>query len=239
MDFMGLHESQGPEVIKPLTRIRSGGLKITSSGVNSDQGDSIYGAIEITDNAEDYGQLKEAGLWTELVSTQLMINQRRIYHFLEDVVNDIMAEQNEARFKVDQEHVETHWQPQVPDADSMDDEEFRERRDEYIGVYRSIMPYKAMVAPMWDYATQIISRRIEIYEDRLRNLKAHPGPFMRYIDDIRQHSHHEVSYSGDRIHPFVSYANLQNLSYARLETSGPRLPRINPHLAGQPGRQSE
>ncbi|KAG8170059.1 hypothetical protein KVR01_000804 [Diaporthe batatas] len=139
-----------------------------------------------------------------------MFNQRRIYHFLEDVVNDIMAEKNEARFKVDQEHVQTQWQPKLPDPDSMGEEEYRQKHDKYLSVCRSIVPYKAMAAPMWDYATQIISRRIEIYEDRLQGLKAHPGNFLHYLFDMREHSHHVVPYSGDRIHPYANLDDNQN-----------------------------
>ncbi|POS71657.1 hypothetical protein DHEL01_v209949 [Diaporthe helianthi] len=129
------------------------------------------------------------------------------------MVNDIMAERTESSFKVDQEHMATQWEPQLPNPDSMSDEDFQQRRDEYLRVCRSIGPYKSATSPQgWEYATQIILRRIEIFEDRLRGLKAHPGSFMQYLDDMRQHSHHEVQYSTDHIHPYANLADNQSNS---------------------------
>lgn len=61
---------------------------------------------------------------------------RRIYHFLEDIGKDIVAEKNEARFRpgVDQEHSATQSQPQGSNADSVNDEKCGQRCDEYLSV---------------------------------------------------------------------------------------------------------
>jgi hypothetical protein len=203
MGSMSLSNSAGPGDVQPL-------VKILSAGTDGD----IYGAIDYPEDENEYRMAVELGLWTEEFAKQLMVNQQRIYHFLEDVVTDIMAEKNEAKYKVDEEHVETQWKPRLPEADPDNDDEFRERRDAYPNLCRAVFPYTATLPDMTDYAKQIVLRRINIYEDHLRGLKSHPRCFMLYLLDIREHSHHVVSSSDNKIHPYISHPDLQNLSYA-------------------------
>lgn len=201
IESIGLSNYDGPREFPPLVRIMNAG----------EDGD-IYGALEQPEDQYEFKGMVESGLWAQTFADQLMVNQRRIYNFLEDIVTDIMDKKNEAKYKVDEEHIEKSWQIQVPEPDPDNEDEFREKREDYLTFSRAVLPYTATVNDGGQYAMAIVQRRIDSYEDHLRGLKAHPKIFMQYLLDIREHSHHQVLYSDNRLHPYVSHADLQNLS---------------------------
>lgn len=196
-----------------------------SEGLVANETSSLAAIDTITSNEGEYGVIispaseeaetlgVDTGLWPEPHATQLMVNQHRIYRFLEGMVSEIV----DSSSKVPGEEQDIAWKLQPP-AGEPDSEEYEADLDRWIDFNRATIPYTPLNEPLLSVAIAICDRQVNVYERQLRGLKANPGLLFQSMFDVREHSDHLVGYfNGNMRHTWVCYARLQNLFYATRE----------------------
>lgn len=184
--------------------------------INSEEHGELYGSVYDPSDQENFKMMLNSGLWLARHAKELMVNQLRIYRFLEGALTDIMSVNNEARFKVAHENKDPAWMlqtPRMPDPkEAKDDEEYerqtedyRKERDSYLDVSVKIMPYTSMLHPMGGVVKAICSMRRDDYAYRLQVLKRRPDKFFECLFDIHEHSHYMLKDVNDKTNSWVSH----------------------------------
>lgn len=191
---------------------RPGSVLVTVSS-NEDEGDD-YGTRYFPADYEEARAVLAAGTWLEEPAAQLMINQRRIYHFLQSAVLRILQLD-----PVADEETERDWLPDCPDPDDVRTAQYPAQLSTYVDFLRETMHYTSINNNLVLLAFGICFRQTNSYAARLKGIKSSPRLFYNHISDIREHSHHEVVYSlnGEK-HRWVSHVNL--LCNAKAEPLG-------------------
>lgn len=185
---------------------KPGDMLVTMTTADNERGD--YGTIHTPGTEKEARELYDAMVWTEFASAQTIMNQGRIYRFLEEVVTRIMS------------------LPTVPDEDSEIPWELNRnswsmsepQQEALVNLHRDTMHYSQSTEFLLQAITVISYRQFNIYRKQLRDLKSDPRLFYEYICDIREHSHHQTLYSSTKqAHAWVSHVSLRNLICATPE----------------------
>ncbi|KAG6361838.1 hypothetical protein INS49_010067 [Diaporthe citri] len=181
------------------------GMAVVTMTGESDEGDE-YGTRYFPDDEEEVIALQEAGgVWAEVPAIQAMVNQRRIYHFLQSMVLRIGFGQS---YKVANETTEEKWLPESPDPQDVGTPKYETELGTYVGFLRETMHYTAMNTNLTLMVLGICYRQSNSYAARLRGLKSSPQLLYNHISDIREHSHHEIAYSlNNEKHRWAAYNN--------------------------------
>lgn len=190
-------------------------VKVASASMDGDE----YGMICYPEDDEEFRELVTVGLRFESTAIATMVNQRRIYHFLEEIITDIMAEGNESFYKCEDEHVPARWEPEPPSPADATEPQFGLRLQEFTNSYSRLVPYRVTNETVWDDIYCIAVWQAHNYAKQLQSLKTDPGVFHECIRDMREISHHDVrSWPKNESHPWVSYVSLQDLSWSTPES---------------------
>lgn len=185
---------------------KPGDIMVTMTTADKERGH--YGIIHTPSDEREARMLYEAMVWPGFASAQTLMNQRRIYRFLEEVVTRIVS------------------LPTVPGEDSemtwefnWDDWEISEARQEaLVNLHRHTMHYSQSTQALLQGILIISFRQLHIYANQLQDLKSDPRLFYEYICDMREHSHHQTLYSSTKqAHAWVSHVSLRNLICATPE----------------------
>lgn len=183
------------------------GMVLVTMASGLDEGDP-YGTRYFPSDRERFKGLQEAGVWAEVPAISVMVNQRRIYQFLQSMVLRIGLEQS---YKVANETIEPEWVPLDPDLDDsrLSDPGYQAQLNTYVDFFRDTMHFTAINHKLIPLAFGICLRHFNSYSARLKALKSSPRFFYSHISDIREHSHHEITYaSNNQNHRWVSHVNL-------------------------------
>lgn len=178
----------------------------------------LYGSLHYPTDPEDFQILLADGLWLQRHAEALMVIQLRIYRFLTAVATDIMSEENQERFRVDNERNPTEWKarltspPRPNDNGIQDDDEFRGlmdtfilNRHSYIEQMLTLVPYTSSAEKVVPFTLLISSKHSEEYESRLHLMKARPDKFFTLLFDVHGHSHYVLKGLNGETHPWVSH----------------------------------
>lgn len=193
---------------------KPGLVLVSMTGADPD-GDE-YGAIYNPANEEEAKALLDACVWPERASAQTMVNQRRIYRFLEGVVTHIVS--SPSLYKVAGEERESRWRPAAPTGEDKDPEVNEAELDAWVDFYRDTTNYTQDTEDMVELVLGICRRQQYSYGVMLQGLKTNPSWFYEYFMDMREHSHHEIMYRPtEEKHAWVSHVSLQSLFSATPE----------------------
>lgn len=169
-----------------------------------EEGDQ-YGTKYFPADLREAAALSQGGVWPEVPAAQVMLNQRRIYHFLKIMAYQITETQT---YKVADETVKQEWKLSPPDPANLKEPGYQTELQEFVDFHRDTMHYAPTNNETVNLAFGICFRQVSLYITRLQGLKASPELFYTHISDIREHSHHEVAYKENHQHKWVSHDNL-------------------------------
>jgi hypothetical protein len=164
--------------------------------------EDLYGRIYEPGDQDEYDLLLKSGMWLASQAKQLMVNQRRIYRFLEGIVDYILGDNN----KYAEENT-THEQ-WIVSGPSQADREAGMGEDVslgYVAFHQRILPYTYTTYPMIRGLGIITTQLRQCdYAVLLHILKADPEEFFACLCDVHEHSHYVLKNVDDSTHPWVS-----------------------------------